>query len=67
VDDTDIKQGKYMPGVGLEIVGRQVLKENPVDYILILPHNFANFIQKSLIDSGYTGGFLHFLPHKINL
>ena len=67
IDDTDIKQGKYMPGVGLEIVSRQVLKEKPVDYILILPHNFAKFIQKSLIESGYTGGFLQFLPHKINL
>ena len=44
IDDTDVKQGKYMPGTGIKIVSRDHLEENHVDYILILAHNFADYI-----------------------
>lgn len=61
VDDTDIKQGKFMPGTGLEIVSREYLKENKVDYILILAHNFADYIIETFKDE-YDGKFIVFLP-----
>jgi len=61
VDDTDLKQGKYVPGTGIPIAGRSILQEQPVDYILILAHNFADHIIESLKDE-FNGKFLVFLP-----
>lgn len=49
VDDTNLKQGKFIPGTGIEVVNRSVLKSDPPDYILILAHNFAEYIIKSLV------------------
>jgi len=49
VDDTNLKQGKYIPGTGIKVVDRSALKISPPDYILILAHNFAEYIIKSLI------------------
>lgn len=62
IDDTDIKQGKFVPGTGIEIVSREVLKANPVDYIVILAHNFSEYIIKLLRQDGYKGKFLILLP-----
>lgn len=61
VDDTDIKQGKYVPGTGLRVVGREELKSHPVDYLIILAHNFADHISVSLRRE-FDGKFLVFLP-----
>ena len=62
IDDTDIKQGKYMPGTGLKIVSRDNIDFNKIDYILILAHNFSDFIIESFKDS-YKGKFITFLPN----
>lgn len=62
IDDTDIKQGKFMPGTGLEIVSREYLKQNRVDYILILAHNFADYIIETF-KNDYDGKFIVFLPN----
>jgi hypothetical protein len=62
IDDTDIKQGKYMPGTGLEVSSRARLRTEPVDFVIILPHNFADYIKTSLRKDGYSGEFLQFLP-----
>lgn len=61
IDDTDIKQGKYIPGTGIEVVGREVLTNTPPDYILILAHNFSDYIIQSLSDV-YKGKFILLLP-----
>lgn len=61
IDDTDIKQGKYIPGTGLKVVGREELKNSPVDYILILAHNFADHISVSLRQE-FSGKFIVLLP-----
>jgi len=61
VDDTPGKQGKYIPGTGFEIVDRQRLKEDPVDNIVILAHNFADYIAKSLRKE-FTGNIYTCLP-----
>jgi trans-aconitate methyltransferase len=60
VDDTDIKQGKFVPGTGIEVVNREHLLNNPVDYLIILTHNFADFIIDSLRD--FDGKIITFLP-----
>lgn len=62
IDDTNIKQGKFIPGTGIEVVSRETLKNNPVDYIIILAHNFSEYIIKSLKQDGYEGKFILFLP-----
>jgi hypothetical protein len=62
IDDTNIKQGKFIPGVGIKVVPRETLLANPVDYIIILAHNFSDYIIKSLRQDGYQGKFILFLP-----
>ena len=61
IDDTDIKQGKYMPGTGLKIVSREGIDYSKIDYMLILAHNFSDYIIESFKDQ-YHGKFIIFLP-----
>jgi hypothetical protein len=62
IDDTDLKQGKFVPGTGIKIVSRDILKEKQPDYILVLAHNFADYIIESLKES-YSGGFITLIPN----
>jgi len=64
VDDTDTKQNKFMPGVGIEIVSRNTLISNPPDYIVILAHNFADYIRNSLKPI-YDGKFIVMFPQPV--
>lgn len=61
VDDTDTKQNKFMPGTGIQIVSRETLIKNPPDYIVILAHNFADYITESLRPI-YKGKFIKMFP-----
>lgn len=61
IDDTDLKQNKFIPGVGIQIVNREYLKKNKVDYILILAHNFKKEIIKNL-QNEYKGKFITLFP-----
>lgn len=61
IDDTNLKQGKYIPGTGIPVVSRNYLKNNKVDYILILAHNFSEYIVKSLYHE-FSGRFIVFSP-----
>lgn len=61
IDDTDIKQDKFIPGTGIEIVSREILKQKQPDYILILAHNFSEYIIKSL-QREYQGKFIILIP-----
>lgn len=61
IDDTDLKQNKFIPGTGIEISPRERLKKEPVDYILILAHNFSEYIINSL-KKEYKGKFIVFFP-----
>jgi len=62
IDDTDLKQEKYIPGTGIQIKSREYLKTNKVDYILILAHNFKDVIVERLRKDGYTGKFIVMFP-----
>jgi len=61
IDDTPLKQGKYMPGTGIEVVSRDHLKTHKIDYMLILAHNFRDYIVDSLKDQ-YSGKFIVMYP-----
>jgi len=61
IDDTDIKQSKYMPGTGIKIVSREFVNFKEIDYIVVLAHNFADYIIDSF-KNNYEGKFITFLP-----
>lgn len=61
IDDTDLKQGKFIPGTGIEITDREILHNSPPDYILILAHNFKDYIIESLSEI-YRGKFIILIP-----
>ena len=61
IDDTPFKQGKFVPGTGIEVVPRSRLNNEKIDYILILAHNFKDYIIKSLIGQ-YDGKFIVMFP-----
>lgn len=61
IDDTPFKQGKFVPGTGLEIVSREVLKKDKIDYMIILAHNFKDYIIQSL-KGQYKGKFVIMFP-----
>lgn len=61
IDDTNIKQNKFIPGTGIQVVSRDILKTNPPNYILILAHNFSEYIIKSL-ENEYNGKFITLIP-----
>jgi hypothetical protein len=61
IDDTDLKQDKFIPGTGIQIKNREYLKDNKVDYILILAHNFKDVIIESLKNQ-YDGKFIILFP-----
>lgn len=62
IDDTDIKQYKFVPGTGIQILSRDILKTKQPDYILILAHNFSDYIIDSLKKIGYKGKFIILIP-----
>jgi 2-polyprenyl-3-methyl-5-hydroxy-6-metoxy-1,4-benzoquinol methylase len=62
IDDTDIKQEKYIPGTGIQVKSRDILKEKQPDYILILAHNFSDYIRESL-SLEYQGKFIILIPN----
>lgn len=64
IDDTDVKQGKFVPGTGIEIISRDILNTNKPDYILILAHNFTEHIIKSL-EKLYDGRYIVLIPNPI--
>jgi hypothetical protein len=68
IDDTLEKQGLFFPGTGFEICNRQTIIDKPVDNIIILAHNFKDYIVKSLRESNFTGNIITMFPSvEINL
>lgn len=61
VDDTPQKQGKFIPGTSLEVVHRDRLIADQPDVLLILAHNFREFIASSLRPA-YKGRIITMIP-----
>jgi hypothetical protein len=61
IDDTKNKQGMFMPGTGFEILNREILYKHQPDNLIILAHNFKDYIIKSLRPY-YKGKIITMLP-----
>ena len=61
VDDTVSKQGKYVPGTTLQIVSRERLYKDQPEYLVILAHNFKDYIISSLRPH-YKGKIIVMIP-----
>jgi ABC-type Fe3+-hydroxamate transport system substrate-binding protein len=48
VDRNPAKQGKFMPGSRIPIVGEEILRQEKPDYIVILPWNLREEIMAQL-------------------
>jgi len=67
VDDTTSKQGLYIPGTGMQIMDRDYLYKNQPDNLIILAHNFKDYIIKSLRPA-YKGRIITMFPDiEINM
>lgn len=62
IDDTFEKQGLFFPGTGFEICNRQTIHDRPVDNIIILAHNFKDYIIKSLREFNFEGNIITMFP-----
>lgn len=62
IDDTIEKQGLFVPGTGFEICDRKELIKHPVDNIIILSHNFKEYIISSLRSFGFLGKIIVMIP-----
>jgi len=61
VDDTPHKQGKYVPGTKLQVVDRETLYRDQPEYLIIMAHNFKDYIIKSLRPH-YKGKIIVLIP-----
>lgn len=61
VDDTSSKENMFVPGTGYQIVNRKFLYENQPDNLIILAHNFRDYIINSLRPF-YKGRIITMLP-----
>jgi hypothetical protein len=50
-----------VPGTGLRIISRAEFKKTKIDYLIILAHNFKDYIIESLKDE-YSGKFIIMFP-----
>ena len=56
VDDSPLKQGLYSPGMHIEVVSSEAIKERNPDYLLMLAWNFAQPIMEKQTDFKTRGG-----------
>jgi SAM-dependent methyltransferase len=54
-DAAGSKQGKFLPGSHIPIYSPEALRENPPDYVVILPWNIAREVQTQLADLVRSG------------
>lgn len=65
-DSAPSKQGKYTPGTHIPIVPPEMLKEKPVDYIVITAWNYAsNIMEKEKWFTNNGGKFIIPIPEPI--
>lgn len=63
-DKSPIKQGKYLPGVGIPVVTPEELVSLNPDLIIIFPWNIRNEIKNTLIELfGQEKRMVTFMPH----
>jgi hypothetical protein len=63
VDDTEAKQGLYIPGTGMRVMKRSYFYEDQPDNLVILAHNYKDYLIKNLRDD-YKGRIITMLPTR---
>jgi SAM-dependent methyltransferase len=64
VDANPNKQNKYLPASHIPVVSEKILKESKPEYVIILPWNIKDEIQKQLeYISDWKGKFVTAIPH----
>ena len=66
-DRNPAKQGKYMPGSRIPIVGEEALRESRPDVVLVLPWNLALEVDSQLAYVRQWGGRLLVAVPEIRL
>ena len=62
-DDTPFKQGKFLPGSHIPVVGQEALDQYQPDFVIILPWNFRDEIVEKLgFIKKWGGKFITFIP-----
>ena len=62
-DRSKLKQGRFLPGTGIEVFSdEEIIKRNP-DYAIVLAWNFFDEITDNVRKSGYKGKFIRPLPN----
>jgi hypothetical protein len=62
VDNSNSKKGKLLPGSHIPIVSLDSLKNNPTDYLIILPWNIYDEIKSECINNGIHIKLVKFIP-----
>ena len=58
IDNTPVKQHKFMPGTAIEIVPEKILEENPPDYILLTAWNYCEELVAKIKKTKSSSSFL---------
>lgn len=64
-DKSKLKQGRFLPGTGIEVFSDDELVKRQPDYVLVLAWNFFHEITENVKKAGYKGKFIHPLTAKI--
>ena len=64
-DKSKLKQGRFLPGTGIEVFSDDELVKRQPDYVLVLAWNFFSEIMENVKKAGYKGKFIHPLTAKI--
>ena len=62
LDNSILKQGKFLPGSRIPILGSEVPDLQGLDYIVILPWNLKQEIKKILLKKKKDLKFVNFIP-----
>lgn len=62
VDNSETKQGKYLPGSKIPIVSIDYLKNSKIDYLVVLPWNIYDEIKNDCIKQGIKTNLVRFFP-----
>lgn len=61
-DRSKLKQGRFLPGTGIEVFSDEELIKRQPDYAIILAWNFFPEISANVKKAGYKGEFIRSLP-----
>lgn len=64
-DRSKLKQGRFLPGTGIEVFSDEELIKRQPDYVLLLAWNFFDEIRANVKKAGFKGKFIHPLTSKI--